>query len=906
VHRPKLEDLEYRCVPAILFGDTLGATTSDNLGPTLSDAQVRLIFWGVGWQSSGGQALKSQVEAAVDTLNAGPYFYSPLPGYDLSQYRPGTHARPTRVASLSTTYHTPGTTFTETDVVQMLGHEYPPSSQYFYYVIPDPNSTPVGNTSGHNYWINFQFDESYAYSRNLPLGTPGQLDDLTRLYAREMVEAITDPTGSALQLNPRSALNWNDIAGGVAEQYTYRVNGVLAQSYWSRGNHKFIVPTGQYQDFLVSSSHVLTVNGDQLANHNDAITLDVSGNGVKVTLNGEIAQFDPGQISSIVVNTFTGNDTVNVERTLAGVPVTIDLGDGNDLVNIERTAAGGTVTANLGDGNQTVNISPVAHDLGPIQGQVFLQAPLGNDAVNINDQSTSTDQAFTLGSTLVGRGSAQIHYSGSGIHAVNIHGGIGTDTYTINGNLASATTMLDTGNGVDTVNLESTGGGFFTVQAGTGGATVNVSPSAKNLDNVQGNLGIFGGGSVHLTLNDQNRPLNALYNLYPTSFSRPGSGAITINNAVSDVTLNGTGNGNTFNVRGTANTLASLTVNAGAGSDVVNVGSFTGTLDDLQGPLTVNGQGGFNLLTVNDQGSANHTYSLTSTTLNRSGAATITYGGLVALALTSGGGTNTVTVASTQFGTPVILNGAAGSLSLFASDAANTWNLTGHNAGILTSSLIAGPVTFSGVPSLHGGNGADTFLFADGAGGDGTIDGGGGTNALDYSAYGSSVVVDLQTGFATGVGGGVSGIGTVVGGSGAPGTPGLYNLLIGSAAGGNTLTGGSGRRNLLVARGGPGTLNAGDQEDLLIAGSTTYDTEAGLASWQQIASYWAGGDDYGTRVANLTTPGSGVPLLDASTVTGNGGGNTLNGTGALGLIYSDGMDAINNFNPSSQVVAITP
>jgi hypothetical protein len=84
-----------------------------------------------------------------------------------------------------------------------------------------------------------------------------------------------------------------------------------------------------------------------------------------------------------------------------------------------------------------------------------------------------------------------------------------------------------------------------------------------------------------------------------------------------------------------------------------------------------------------------------------------------------------------------------------------------------------------------------------------------------------------------------------------------------------------------------------------------YDTEAGLVSWQAIAAYWAGADDYGTRVANLRS-GTGVPLLDATTVTGNGGGNTLTGTGALALLYSDGLDNLTGFDPNSIIIPIAP
>jgi hypothetical protein len=43
-----------------------------------------------------------------------------------------------------------------------------------------------------------------------------------------------------------------------------------------------------------------------------------------------------------------------------------------------------------------------------------------------------------------------------------------------------------------------------------------------------------------------------------------------------------------------------------------------------------------------------------------------------------------------------------------------------------------------------------------------------------------------------------------------------------------------------------------------------------------LATFWTGPGDYTSQVVDLLT-GNGVPLLDATTVTGNGGGNTLLG-----------------------------
>jgi hypothetical protein len=161
------------------------------------------------------------------------------------------------------------------------------------------------------------------------------------------------------------------------------------------------------------------------------------------------------------------------------------------------------------------------------------------------------------------------------------------------------------------------------------------------------------------------------------------------------------------------------------------------------------------------------------------------------------------------------------------------------------------------------------------------------------------VLVDLQTGSATGVGTGIANIQNVTGGSG--GGAGVYNILVGN--GSNVLTGGDGRRNLLIAGASASTLIGGNDDDILIGGTTAYDTEAGLASLQAIMAYWSSTtDDYATRVANLLS-GNGVPLLNATMVTNNGGGNTLmgnhGGAGELNLFYGlDPTVETTDYNPA--------
>src|SRR5262249_34525997 len=100
-------------------------------------------------------------------------------------------------------------------------------------------------------------------------------------------------------------------------------------------------------------------------------------------------------------------------------------------------------------------------------------------------------------------------------------------------------------------------------------------------------------------------------------------------------------------------------IDAGGGT-TVNVGNEDGTLDDLQGPLSVNGDDGSVILNVNDQGSdSGQDYSVADSTVDRSGAATISYGGVANLTVNAGQGGNQIDVQSLAFGTPATVNAGA-------------------------------------------------------------------------------------------------------------------------------------------------------------------------------------------------------------------------------------------------------
>lgn len=138
---------------------------------------------------------------------------------------------------------------------------------------------------------------------------------------------------------------------------------------------------------------------------------------------------------------------------------------------------------------------------------------------------------------------------------------------------------------------------------------------------------------------------------------------------------------------------------------------------------------------------------------------------------------------------------------------------------------------------------------------------------------GPGAYVNLRTGQATGLAGGISNIQNVVGSA-------ANDILVGT--GGNVLVGGAGR-DLLIAGITDSQLFGGGDEDLLIGGTTAHDTNR--AALERVMAVWTSAADYETRVANLR-----AGLLGADSVSSNGLQNTVNGEGGRDAFFGSLFD----------------
>ncbi len=580
--RLELLGLEDRTVPTIVFTPAFGAeSATDHGGDTLPDVPVYLIFWGQGWGTKANpSAAALDIENATDSLLSGPYL-SRLSSYrsNLGHATFGIPGDPGHRAAWDAS--NPPNGFSWWDLRDVIGDhidngDLPQSdatgNEGLYLVVTPPGIQSDQGGAGGYHTIDYHFNSIWDPLDLVVVGWVGSsatatggvsTDSVMNTLSHEVVESITDvmagpniPLVHTNGITVSHGANWtgggdDEIADAEAQLYSYRLNGVLAQSYWSQVDNAYVVPDGHFQRFVVTSS-VLTVNGDQLPNDDDAVIINfTSDGGVLVNLNGEVAAFDPGQISAITVNTGVGTDSVLVGRTLAGVPVTVNAGS---------------------SGSDTVNVGPFANNLDNVRGQVSVNGTGAAVTLTVFDQGNTADTTYTVTSSSVSvsrPGVPSIVYSG--VQSVTLNGGGSTNTYNVQSASSGTAMTLNAGSGNDTIYFGDGNLGHMPAAPGTTAFTVNGQ-----------------GGTDALIVQDQTLIAADTYTLDASSVSRSGSRGLSYS-AVESLTLNAEGGNNAITISGSPS--FPVAVNANGGNDAV-------TVQALGGPVTVNGLAGNDTLTV--------------------------------------------------------------------------------------------------------------------------------------------------------------------------------------------------------------------------------------------------------------------------------------------------------------------
>jgi Ca2+-binding RTX toxin-like protein len=469
----------------------------------------------------------------------------------------------------------------------------------------------------------------------------------------------------------------------------------------------------------------------------------------------------------------------------------------------------------VGDGNDRVDG----------QGGSDTVSIIGTDNGSEHLTITAKDSGFT---TTIGAETLTV----DGVEIANIEARQGADQLTFNDLASSVLRQINLKLGSDTVQDS------VVVNGSTRDDVFTIAPTG-NIIRVQER----GGATVDIS--DANE----------TS----GNDSITLN------TLEGV---DSVNVLGTkAGTITTL--NTGAGNDTITIGSLApesgGTLNDIAALVTVNGEGDSDTLNLDDAAdSASNLGTLTGTTvtgLDMLGG--ITYGGLEALNVFLGSGSDNFTIESTH----------AGSTRVDANDGNDTVNVL-STAGESTINAGSGEdtVNIGSLAPSPGGivNGIKARL---------TVNGDSDADILNVDNSG-----DLYTASGTLTGATITGLS--MGGSIAYTTLESLNIALGSGPDAFTIESTHGGRTRVDANAGNDIINIQST-----AGETTINSEAG-EDVINVGSFAPGGNGTVNQISGLLiVNGDGdsdtLNVDDSGDTDSNTG--TLNGTMISGLGMGEGV-----------------
>ena len=684
----------------------------------------------------------------------------------------------------------------------------------------------------------------------------------------------TDPSATDQAAGFTFSINWGDshtgsVSGlsGITDGHTYVAPGTYTISVTATDKDSG-VSTAFTQTVTVATVKLeggtLAVGGTTLP---DAFVLTpVTASSMKVVLNG--TNLGTFSFTSLQLYGDGGADTVSINGTA-----------GNDAFAL----AGATATVNA----FTVGLNNMQ--------SVTLNGLAGVD--------TFTNTLATIQSSLLGSGGNDTFaFAGGGMGAgATVSGGTGTNTLI-------APDMVNIW-AITAANAGTLNGDSFTgIQNLTGGSLPNdfvFSAGASISGSISGVCGV--------TLDDSQFVSSVTVNLQTNKVTGVGG---TVSNLVDVIggsatnTLTGANATNTWSISGansgSVNGIGFSnfgSVAGGSGSDTFDIGnggSLTGTLAGGAGTNTLVGPDvpSTFAITGTNAGSLNASVIPAFTQMqNLTGGSSpnrfvFRAGTHVTGSVDGGPGGGTLdysdftTNVSVNLQTNVVTGvtgtatdvssviGSSGVDSLTGPNGSTTWNVTGNNAG-----NINGTFSFTAFANLSSGAGANDFVLSNGASLTGKINGTAGAATLDYSSFTSDVSVNLQTNVVTAVGGKVTGLVSIIGGSGTNTLTGTNTPNTWHITGAN-----AGDFNGTVAFTAFANLTGGSNSDAFVfsAGASVSGMITGKANTNRLDYRSFGASVY----VNLLTAAAAATggIANIQQVYGSGMGDVLVGNGANVLL----------------------
>jgi hypothetical protein len=548
------EQLERRTLLSAIL-QTGAATTSDNGGPLITTPNVVLILWGAGW---GG----AQTPSIGTVQNAANVALSDRYLGDLRSYWP-TFGGGSIYGTYTITSSSPAANFTNAQVRTMITNNInagvlprpTAAGNLLYMCVTQSGSTdPAEGLGGEHTYAFDNLNNLFHYGWTI---NDGNIDTVSTVFSHELVEAMTDPEGNSIQVNPRNASSWNEICDGTAQSYAARINNVKLQSYWLQSKNAYVIGTGA-QSFSNVGGH-LVVNGDQLANKSDTIIIDSDAyGGVSVNMNGEVTSLLVGTVSDINVSGLTAADALRIEYN-AGAPTTVSGGDGDDFLDL----------------------SFYSRNLDRITGSVTEFGGAGNDGLWAYDNSNGFVNTYTITSARFDRPFWGGFFYGGDIEGLTLTTDAFADTVNVTSTFAGQPDYLNSAGGADTVNIGGTNG----LQSIAADVQVNNSPSFTTL-----NINDGPDGSAHNAVVDISGSYGYITGLAPANI-------FWNNSDISSVNITTGSQPDTVSVN---RNLRALSFSSTGGLDTVNLGNASTGTQEIGSTITITNPPSFTTVNVND------------------------------------------------------------------------------------------------------------------------------------------------------------------------------------------------------------------------------------------------------------------------------------------------------------------
>ncbi len=369
------------------------ATIDDGGGPVIASVHAHLVFWGSAWTRNPNPSIDAVTNAIWGEVG-GPYMSA------LAQYRGirrGLVVGRTLVATSD-----PPNPFQNSDVTDLLRGLFdsgavpkPRRDSQFLYIVFMPKDVSFTNNSviGEHFaaaYVDPTISEDEETVLCAWVTNKGTLDSVSEVASHEIVEACSDPQGTAFQIVPRNNNSWNEIgdSGCGCQSVDTRLNGLLVQKYWSQLDRTCVAPETDIRGLVDKA--ILGDTSDcapALASHDGRLFIAWKGSG-NDNLNLMFSE-DNG-------HTFSGKrtfgDTSDCAPALVshnGVLLLGWKGSGNDNLNVARvdlfaSTAGGFGIEGLSGKVILGDTSSTSPALASHEGRLYLAwKGSGNENLNL-------------------------------------------------------------------------------------------------------------------------------------------------------------------------------------------------------------------------------------------------------------------------------------------------------------------------------------------------------------------------------------------------------------------------------------------------------------------------------------------------------------------------------------------